>query len=155
MAERTVKSETGDGVDLASHSLPHDREKRSYSDFHRSWLERGRERFVEDPWKELLRLKPLVREGNRTAAFHPMELHVDLIKEWVRDNPQITPTIFKFANMIIKEPFNSKDLAFATALKVAMQQLADEKKALDLSPPLSEASLPPREKRPVQRTLFD
>jgi hypothetical protein len=142
--------------DLARTTLPPS--SRDFSDFHRSWLERGREKFLADPWAELLRLKPLVREGNRTAVFHPMALHVELISDWVRDNPATMSTVFKFANMIIGNPYHPKDLAFANALKAAMHEIATQRNRegnAEEQPDLEGAKMPPVERKLIQKSLFD
>lgn len=117
--------------------------------FLRDWLARGEDRFVADPWAELLRLKPLVREGNRTAVMHPMELHVELLEEWMRKHPETRSAGYRFSNMIIGDPFNPKDLPFAEAIKDSLARIHASEQA---DKQLSTASFPPRF---TQRTLFD
>jgi hypothetical protein len=109
------------------------------------WLATGKDRFLKDPWAELKRLKPLVREGNVSAKLHPMEIHVELIKGWAAGRPEVIETVRGFAGMILRNPFHPKDVAFAQALMNAVRELLPERKTTPTSPA----------KKPVQGTLFD
>lgn len=131
------------------HSEPSRERSPGATRFLREWLARGEDRFVADPWAELLRLKPLVREGNRTAVMHPLDVHLDLLEEWLGKHPETRSAAYRFCNMIIGDPYNPKDLQFAEGLKEVLRRIHEREKPVDN---LSESSFPPRY---TQRSLFD